>query len=208
MRLDQPLSPHTGIRVPRVHGHKHYGQNHNCPIILFSPALGTSRLFYNAISEFIASAACCVVATIDHLYDMHIVEFLEGELIFDINISTVADGELAVRTRAQDASFVLEGLEQTSAAKHLLVGAIRAPGLKKAAIFGHSLGGAATAAAMVNDTRILGGANLDGTFFGPVVELGLDHPFLIFGRPGHNRSTDDSWAAIWSSLRGGRLSSG
>jgi len=182
----------------------HHHRDREWPVILFSPGLGTPRLLYSAIAQSIASAGYFVV-TIDHPYDADVVEFPDGELVFAPNISTDADIELAVRTRAQDASFVIDELKERSAARDFFPGASCAPDTDKVAMFGHSLGGAATAAAMLNDTRILGGANLDGTFFGPVVEQGLDRPFLIFGNQDHNRSTDESWAAIWPRLRGWKV---
>ena len=46
-------------------------------------------------------------------------------------------------------------------------------------MFGHSLGGATAAAAMLEDQRIKAGVNLDGTLFGPVVNAGLDRPFML-----------------------------
>jgi len=48
-------------------------------------------------------------------------------------------------------------------------------------MFGHSLGGATAAAAMLDDQRIKAGVNLDGTLFGPVVNAGLDRPFMLVG---------------------------
>ncbi|KAI9869611.1 MAG: hypothetical protein M1830_005298, partial [Pleopsidium flavum] len=72
-------------------------------------------------------------------------------------------------------------------------------------MFGHSLGGATAAAAMLNDSRIVGGLNMDGAFYGPVVDQGLDRPFLLFGRPDHNRLTDSTWATMWEHLRGWKV---
>ena len=72
-------------------------------------------------------------------------------------------------------------------------------------MYGHSLGGAAAAAAIMNDSRIIGGANLDGSFFGPILHRSLDRPFLIFGHEGKNQSTDASWKAVWQRLRGWKL---
>jgi hypothetical protein len=72
-------------------------------------------------------------------------------------------------------------------------------------MFGHSLGGATAAEAMVEDQRIKAGVNLDGTQFGPVVNAGLDRPFMLVGAQGHSRDTDESWAKFWANLRGWRL---
>lgn len=199
----EKLSLQVSCRNSSTDTYKHANGRDHCPVVLFSPGLGTSRLLYSAIAQSVASAGY-FVATIDHPYDADIVEFPDGELVFAANI-TDADIDRAVLTRAQDASFVLDELNASSAAKDRFPGASCAPELSKVAMFGHSLGGAAAAAAMLNDSRILGGVNLDGSFQGPVVEQGLDRPFLIFGNEDHNRSTDDSWAAIWPRLRGWRV---
>jgi hypothetical protein len=69
----------------------------------------------------------------------------------------------------------------------------------------HSLGGATAAAAMLEDQRITAGVNLDGSLVGPVVNVGLDRPFLLVGAQDHGRDTDESWAKFWANQRGWRL---
>jgi len=77
--------------------------------------------------------------------------------------------------------------------------------LTDVAMFGHSLGGATAAAAMLDDQRITGGINLDGTLFGPVVNAGLDRPFMLVGAEGHSRDNDETWAKFWANQQGWRL---
>ena len=67
-------------------------------------------------------------------------------------------------------------------------------------MYGHSLGGAASAATMRSDSRILGGVNLDGRFFSPVTELGVDRPFLDIGRPNH-RVEDPTWDEFYGNMQ-------
>ena len=67
-------------------------------------------------------------------------------------------------------------------------------------MYGHSLGGAASAATMLSDTRILGGVNMDGRFFSPVTEQGVDRPFLNVGRPNH-RGEDPTWDEFYGNMR-------
>lgn len=67
-------------------------------------------------------------------------------------------------------------------------------------VFGHSLGGATAAEAMLFDSRLVGGVDLDGTFFGDVVEKGLERPFLIFAHDGKNLTNGPSWEALWPRL--------
>jgi pimeloyl-ACP methyl ester carboxylesterase len=168
------------------------------PIVLFSPGLNTSRLFYSAIAQEVASKGFTVI-TIDHPYETDIVEFPDGTVAYggNVNISDISTIYHALDIRMNDVSFVLDTL-----------------GLKydlgttpKAVMFGHSFGGAATAAAMMNDTRVRGGVNLDGSMFGGVINAGLGRPginqsFILWGSTGHNSSSDADWGKFYSVLAG------
>jgi predicted dienelactone hydrolase len=72
-------------------------------------------------------------------------------------------------------------------------------------MFGHSRGGAAAAAAMLQDPRIKVGVNLDGTLYGPVVNAGLNRPFMLIASQDHGRGNDQTWDTFWTNLRGWRL---
>ncbi len=50
---------------------------------------------------------------------------------------------------------------------------------------GHSLGGAAGAQLLPLDKRVLGGINLDGRLFDPVLTSGMKQPFMLLGRENH-----------------------
>ena len=174
------------------------------PVVLFSPALGTTRLFYNALAQAVASAGY-VVVSIDHPYDTEFLEFPDGSVITAANISD-AQVPLDVKTRARDVSFVLDQLSTKAGMAALLPGA-GAVGLKTrdVAMYGHSVGGAATAEAMHLDRRIVAGVNLDGSMFGPVVQHGLRGPFLLFGHENKTQTTDPTWKEFWSNVRGWKL---
>ena len=174
------------------------------PIVLFSPGLGNSRLLYSAIAQSIASSGNIVIS-IDHPYDANVVEYPDGTLVLAANISSDAQIKLDVNTRVKDASFILDQLSLTPTVRLLFPSANGHLKTHNVTMYGHSVGGAAAAAAMLEDSRIIGGANLDGSFFGPVIEQGLNRPFLIFGHEGKNQSTDPSWKAIWPRLRGWKL---
>ena len=189
--------------------------NLDFPVVLFSPAEGTTRLFYGVIAQTIASSGFIVV-TIDTPYDVDIVEYLDGSVALInntiINNFTIAEVETAVSARAQDASFVLDQLGNATIVSQLISGASRGLNVSKVAMFGHSLGGAATAAAMLNDSRIAGGVAMDGALFGPVVQKGLDTPFMLMADMNrtrtNNSAADDpfnSWFNIWANLRGWKL---
>lgn len=182
------------------------------PIVLFSPGEATTRLFYSVIAQTIASAGYIVI-TIDAPYDVDIVEYLDGTIDpINATVATTAalsDINLAVSARAQDASFVLDQLCNPSVVSQLIPGNKKGLDVHEVAMFGHSLGGAATAAAMLNDTRIAGGLAMDGALFGPVVQQGLDKPFMFMAHTNHTRTSDNStsdpynsWHDIWAHLRG------
>ncbi|MCJ1370575.1 hypothetical protein MMC20_001788 [Loxospora ochrophaea] len=186
------------------------------PVVLFSAAQGTTRLFYSVIAQTIASSGYIVV-TIDAPYVVDIVEYPDGSVAL-INTTVVnenasiADIDLAVSVQAQDASFVLNQLRNTSVISQLIPGSSQGLDVSKVAMFGHSLGGAATAAAMLNDSRIAGGVAMDGALFGPVVQEGLDRPFMFMADSNRTRSNNsspddpyNSWFDVWPNLRGWKL---
>jgi pimeloyl-ACP methyl ester carboxylesterase len=159
-------------------------------------------LLYSAIAQEVASKGFTVV-TIDHPYDAGIVVFPDNSTIVGGNISTGGQLLENLDVRVLDASFVLDSLSNTSIADSLI------PGVGKDGIdvdnvgfFGHSFGGATAAQAMLRDQRLKGGVNLDGSFFGTVIQDGLERPFIIFANEVHNTTDDPSWAAIWPKLKG------
>ncbi|KAJ5511062.1 Platelet-activating factor acetylhydrolase [Penicillium expansum] len=180
----QSMSFQACPQPPKEH-HLHF------PVVLFSPALGTTRLFYNAIAQAVASAGYIVVS-IDHPYDTEFLEFPDGSVVTAANISD-AQVPLDVETRARDVS--------SSAPWSRSCGFENSPSRDV-----RSLGrGAATAEAMHLDRRIVAGANLDGSMFGSVVQHGLRGPFLLFGHENKTQATDPTWKEFWSNLRGWKL---
>jgi pimeloyl-ACP methyl ester carboxylesterase len=170
------------------------------PLILLSPGLGNSRFFYSFLAQSIAS-------TVDHPQDADIVEFADGSFTLAANITDEAQINVALKTRVTDVSFVLDSLSNRSTTTHLFKTPSGSLNTSHAAIFGHSLGGATALSAMLNDSRFVAGANLDGTFFGKAAlqQHNTPKPFLIFGHEGKNQSTDPSWKTVWPRLRGWKL---
>ena len=172
------------------------------PLVFFSGALGTSRLLYNGMCQSVAAAGYMVIS-IDHPYDADVVEFPDGTIITVANISSDADVETAINTRVDDIAFVYRQLENTSLTDKFFPGYThRHRAFNTAAIFGHSLGGAAAAAAMLQIPSLRGGMNIDGTMFGPVMTIGFDQPFLLLGHENKTQETDPSWKATWPKLTG------
>ena len=159
------------------------------PLVLFSPALGTSRLLYSSTLHSLASTGYHVIS-IDHPYDADLVEFPDGTTIQGIDIS---DDEIdsALATRVDDIAFVQRHYSQ---------------GCKpKPALLGHSLGGAAAASSLLAHPDLFAGAvNLDGSMFGPILttNASLNQPFMLMGHENKTQGTDPSWKSVWPRLGG------
>lgn len=184
------------------------------PVLLFSPAEGTTRHFYNAMNAQIASTGY-VIVSFDTPYDTDVFEIFNGSLVlFNQSVAiTEENGIIDVNARAQDAAWLLEAL--TTNTTTFIPGCSSNSCLNTTSVgfYGHSLGGASSATAMANDTHIAGAVNLDGALFGDVVTQGLDRPFMVMATAGQTRasgntsSQDDStlsaqtWFNIWPNLR-------
>ncbi|KAL1924931.1 uncharacterized protein VTP21DRAFT_4585 [Calcarisporiella thermophila] len=176
------------------------------PVVLFSPGMGVSRFLYTAMVSNLASQGYLVVA-LDHPYDASIVEYPDGRVVpsaFNAN-QTVDDILKAMEVRSQDVRFVLNQLSHLASSKKIpgLSGPIN---VERVGMFGHSLGGATAANVMLNDSRIAAGFNMDGSFFGPVINQGLDKPFALMGASDNGAFDDDSWNKTWANLRSRRTS--
>ncbi|KAJ5919200.1 PAF acetylhydrolase family protein [Penicillium verhagenii] len=178
------------------------------PLLLFSPAVGVSRLMYTSLLQDIASNGFAVVS-VDHPYDAGIVEFPDGSVILGI-MANITDAQTleAVNIRVQDMIFVLDQIHNETAVKEIFPLSLansQLLSLDRPTIIGHSLGGATAAQTMFVDNRFVGGINLDGTLWGSVVNKGLSSPFLLFGHSNHTQATDSTWATFWSNQQGWKL---
>jgi dienelactone hydrolase len=175
------------------------------PILLFSPGLGGTRLWYNIVASAIASEGFTVV-TMDHPGDTNMIEFPDGHAIYS-NVSsniTLEDMPPYLYPRAADVSFIIDQLSNATAMSELLPqrGTQPFPNAHRVAMLGHSFGGATSVYAAGQDSRICGVVNLDGTNFGSLPSEGLYQPVLYVAS---NRSTDASWDAAWSQQKGPKL---
>lgn len=180
------------------------------PVLLFSGASGTTRLFYNSIASHIASYGY-VVVTIDTPYDTDVVQYSNGTIV-EANATLIAASNSANLTvieaiatqdteyRAANAPFVLDQLSNQTWTSSLIPGCDDCLNTNQAGIFGHSIGGAAAATAMLNESRLIAGINYDGELWGDVVEQGLDKPFMIMLHSNQTVASDPSWSAIWPKL--------
>lgn len=210
--LQDSSLPAGVVSAPLTHGHdgapaeRRGGRR---PVLLFSPGSGGDRDVCTSFTEELVSHGY-VVVTIDHTHDGSEVEFPDGH----VEPRTIPPDSLPVNTeavsvRSADAQFVLDQLHAIAAGHNPDVDGHRLPhglaeslDLSRVGMYGHSMGGATSAWAMLDDRRIRAGVNLDGSLYGPVLSAGLDRPFLFMCSQKHDLNDDQTWAQTWSHLRG------
>src|SRR5580693_4738965 len=179
------------------------GRQHSHPLVVLSPGFTNSRSALTALAEDLASHGY-VVAGIDHTYESYATAFPDGR------VTTCLAREAPRRdrkdevaaTRAADVSFVLD--ELTSAHPAWPGAGLIDP--SRMAMAGHSAGGAAAIAAMLADSRIRAGIDMDGSTAAPIPDHGLARPFLFLGKqsnytPG-NEGGVTTWERDWKLLTG------
>ncbi|WP_259405366.1 alpha/beta hydrolase [Microbispora sp. H10830] len=178
------------------------GREHSLPLVVLSPGFTEPRSSLTALAEELASRGY-VVAGIDHTYESLATTFPDGRVTTCVACEAPKDQEFwnAVgRSRAADVSFVLD--ELTGAHPKWKGASLIAR--SRIAMAGHSAGGASTIAAMLQDTRIRAGIDMDGTTFAPIPGSGLSRPFLFLGTQAmHSPGGEDTtWDRDWARLTG------
>ena len=151
------------------------------PLAVLSPGFTSPRSTLTALAEDLASHGYVVVG-IDHTYESFATAFPDGRVTTCLARQAPRRGprfwEKVVEGRAADVRFVLG---QLSGAQPAWPGA----GLidpSRIAMAGHSIGGAAAIAAMLADSRVRAGIDMDGSTDAPIPDRGLSRPFLFLGR--------------------------
>ncbi|MFI2201205.1 alpha/beta hydrolase family protein [Streptomyces sp. NPDC020192] len=190
---------HSADRAPARPGRR--------PVLLYSPGAGEDRTFNTLVVEELVSWGY-VVVTVDHPSDSGEVEFPDGRVVLTRNDGH-EDVPAAVAVRAADLRFVLDALAvldrggNSDAERRPLPRGLRGTlDLARVGAFGHSRGGAASAAVMGLDERVRAGVDLDGALYGPVAQRGLDRPFLLMDTAVHDGlEKDPTWPPFWRNLR-------
>ncbi|MEY9929969.1 dienelactone hydrolase [Catenulispora sp. GP43] len=172
------------------------------PLIVLSPGLENPRATLTSLATDLASRGY-VVALVGHPYEDSGEQLADGSIAPCLWCSQSgpdpASNEQLVSSRAVDVKFVVDQLTAGHAWNlgHLI---------DKCSIgmAGHSVGGAAAAAAMEADPRIRAGVNLDGTFFPAVPAGGLGgRAFMMFGKQSDHAAGDaPDWDQTWADLTG------
>lgn len=55
---------------------------------------------------------------------------------------------------------------------------------------------------MINDTRFVAGANMDGALWGSVATLGVASPFLLMAKQDDFRANVTGWMSFWNASTG------
>ena len=179
------------------------GRQRALPLVVLSPGFTNSRSTLTALAEDLASHGY-VVAGIDHTYESFATAFPDGRVTTCLARQARQRGlgsqEKVAAGRAADVSFVLGELTGTHRAW---------PGAalidpSRIAMAGHSAGGAAAIAAMLADSRLRAGIDMDGATVAPIPDEGLSRPFLFLGKqsnytPGSGGAVT-TWERDWKLL--------
>jgi dienelactone hydrolase len=155
------------------------GRQHSLPLVVLSPGFTASRSTLTALAEDLASHGY-VVAGIDHTYESHATAFPDGRVTTCLaREAPRRDRQVEVAAgRAADVRFVLD--ELTGAHPAWTGAGLIDP--TRIAMAGHSAGGAAAIAAMLADSRIRAGIDMDGSTVALIPAEGLSRPFLFLGK--------------------------
>jgi dienelactone hydrolase len=181
------------------------GHQRSLPLVVLSPGFTNSRSTLTALAEDLASHGY-VAAGIDHTYESHATAFPDGRVTTCLAREARQRGsgsqEKVAAGRAADVSFVLG--ELTGA--HPAWSGAELIDPSRMAMAGHSAGGAAAIAAMLADSRIRAGIDMDGATCAPIPDDGLSRPFLFLGK--QSNYTPGSGGAVpartlaWKRLKG------
>ena len=181
------------------------GRQRSLPLVVLSPGFTNARSTLSGLAEDLASHGY-VVAGIDHTYESHATAFPDGRVATCLARAARRRDEgfkeKLVASRAADVSFVLG--ELTGAHPAWPGAGLVDPA--RMAMAGHSAGGAAAIAAMLADSRLRAGVDMDGATTATIPDHGLSRPFLFLGK--QSNYTPGSGGAVtpgtrdWKLLRG------
>ena len=200
-----PTDVLSTVRTNAADGAEPAGPRHSLPLVVLSPGFTNPRGALTALAEDLASHGY-VVAGIDHTYESYGTAFPDGRVTTCLAREARQRGSWekgkVTAGRAADASFVLS--ELTGGRPPWPGAALIDP--SRMAMAGHSLGGAAAIAAMLADSRVRAGIDMDGATDAPIPDCGLSRPFLFLGKqsnytPGSGGAVT-TWERDWELLTG------
>ena len=200
-----PSDALSTVRANAVSGATPSGRERSLPLIVLSPGFTSPRSTLTALAEDLASHGY-VAAGIDHTYESHATAFPDGRVTTCLARQARQRGgefwEKMATGRAADVSFVLS--ELTGAHPAWEGAGLIDP--SRMAMAGHSAGGAAAIAALLADSRILAGIDMDGATHAWIPDDGLARPFLFLGK--QSNDTPGSGGAVTPGTREWKLRRG
>ncbi|WP_329083421.1 alpha/beta hydrolase family protein [Streptosporangium sp. NBC_01469] len=168
------------------------------PLVVLSPGFTKPVSTLTSLAEDLASRGY-VVAGIDHTHESYATTFPDGRVAECLACDSDTDpgfGPRVVQGRAADVSFVLDRLPSEWDGSGLI-------DRSRIAMAGQSIGGAAAMAAMLKDSRVRAGIDMDGTTYARIPKSGFSRPFMFIGAPQHvPGGRDTSWDRDWKRLTG------
>jgi predicted dienelactone hydrolase len=221
LSLDAGMVDFAGTPTNAVEGARAAKGRH--PIVLYSPGGGMPRTAGTALAEDLASRGYVVVA-IDHTFEAPAVAFPGGRVELAAAVPVADAARRYIEARIADTLFVLgrlhawrDGGGPVASGQSLPAGLARALDPARTGMFGHSAGGFTALETMGRDARLHAAVDLDGSLgfdmanqiYAPVVEQGLDRPFLLMGaglagpqRRPHNHQGAPEWRRLWERSSG------
>ncbi|WP_109528034.1 alpha/beta hydrolase family protein [Nocardia aurea] len=170
------------------------------PLVVLSPGFTKPMSSLTALAEDLASRGY-VVAGIDHTYESYVTTLSDGRVADCIACDSDTDpgfGTRVVQGRAADVSFVLDQLPARWEGSGLI-------DRSRIAMVGQSMGGASAMAAMLEDSRVRAGIDMDGSTYARIPKSGFSRPFMFVGSEQHVPGGGDaSWDRDWKLLTGWR----
>ncbi|APC36158.1 acetylhydrolase [Nocardiopsis dassonvillei] len=195
--LDLPADlMHSGVRTSSRLDVPPARTRDGFPLVVLSPGAGHNRIELSSLAEDLASHGF-VVAGVDHAHEAAPVEFPDG-LITECTGCQSGEWALGSTNRAEDVSFLLDRLTGPDPAWRWS----RVIDASRIGMAGHSWGGTATAETLRSEERVDAGINLDGPYYPPAVEEGLDKPLALIENGQGN--TWDGVEQMWPRLEGWR----
>ncbi len=198
-----PQDALSTVRTNAVSDATPAGRQRALPLVVLSPGFTNPRSALTALAEDLASHGY-VVAGIDHTYESFGTAFPDGRVTTGLarEAPRRGRGEKVVAGRAADVSFVLN--ELTGAHPAWPGAGLIDP--SRMAMAGHSIGGAAVISALLTDSRLRAGIDMDGSTHAPIPGHGLSRPFLFLGKqsnytPGSGGAVT-TWERDWKLLTG------
>lgn len=169
----------TRAQVPVQLNAKPADTKEKFPLLIFSHGYNGSRFQNSFLLPELASQGY-IIASIEHSGSSSGTVFKDssvgGTTSFDSLMFNEPFSIKEIEEWSRDQQFILDQIEALSRANQLSFSYLI--NLDQVGVFGHSFGGATSAANLTKDKRFKAGINLDGFYFGDAYKVGFEQPFM------------------------------